>query len=76
MTLDWREEYVDQRVADTERGRYRVDDADSLGQRRVTFMMDGQECFVGAVYCTDDGINRAQAHHDWLNRIRDSKEHN
>lgn len=68
--LDWREEYVDQRVADTPSGTYRVDDADSLGRREVTFTNKDGQHFIGTCMASYDGMNLAQQHALWFSKLQ------
>ena len=64
--LNWREEYADQRVADTASGTYRVGDADSLGRREVTFTNQDGEHFIGRRRVLEDAMKMAQRHADLL----------
>jgi len=70
MKLAWTEEHTDQRVALFSEGEYRVGDADSLGQREVTFSNKDGNHFVGIAYTTDDGIARAENHAAWVMGLR------
>ena len=69
MRLSWQEEYVDQRIAETDMGTYRITDADSLGRNEVTFTNETGEHFVGTVFGIEDGIKRAESHADWLSKV-------
>lgn len=64
--LNWRDEYVDQKVADTPSGTYRVSDADSSGQREVTFTNQNGGHFIAICVWADDGIEAAERHAAWV----------
>lgn len=64
--LDWRDEYVDQKVAETKHGTYRADDTDSLGRREVTFTNQDGTHFIGACLASDDGMAMSEKHAAWV----------
>lgn len=76
MILDWHDDYVDQKVAVTKHGTYRVDDSDSLGRREITFTNDDGSHFIGTCMLSEDGVAMAEKHAAWVSTFESKEQKN